>query len=98
MVRWTRCARMIHGKEPQAIQLAKELVEWANKKYTGQLNVYMDCFGEVGTLRFFADFENLAAVETRLQQVMSDQEYWQRASQFTTLFEGSVFDTVMATL
>ena len=98
MVRWTRSARMIHGKEAQAIQWTKELVDWANKKYGGDLSVYMDCFGEVGTLRWFADFENLAAVETRLQQVMSDQEYWQRASQIHTLFEGSIFDTVMATL
>ena len=98
MVRWTRSARMIHGKEPQALQWAKELTDWANKKYSGHLSVYMDCFGEVGTLRWFADFENLAGVEKRLQELTADQEFSQRASQVPTLFEGSVFDTVMATL
>jgi len=98
MVRWTRSARMIHGKEPQALQWAKELTDWANKKYSGHLSVYMDCFGEVGTLRWFADFENLAGVEKRLQELMTDQEFLQRAGQVPALFEGSVFDTVMATL
>jgi hypothetical protein len=58
----------------------------------------MDCFGEVGTLRWFEDFENLAAVEKRMQQVMADQEFRQKESQVPTLFQGGAFDTVMATL
>ena len=98
MVRWTRSARIAPGKEPQAIQWAKELHDWMRKKYGSQLSVYMDCFGEVGTIRWFEDFENLAAVEKRMQQVMADQEYWQRVSQAPTLFQGVVFDTAMATL
>jgi hypothetical protein len=98
MVRWTRSGRIAPGKELQAIQWAKELTAWANKKYGGHLSVYMDCFGEVGTVRFFDDFENLADLETKLQQVMADQEYWQKISPAPTLFQGVAVDTVMATL
>jgi hypothetical protein len=58
----------------------------------------MDCFGEMGTVRWFEDFENLGAVETRMQQFMVDQEFLQRVSQVPTLFQGTVFDTVMASL
>ena len=98
MVRWTRCGRIIPGKEAQAIQWAKELTDWANKKYSGHLDVFMDCFGELGTLRWFADFENLGAVETRMQQLTADPEFLQRASQASALFQTGAFDTVMATL
>ena len=98
MVRWTRSAQIAPGKDPQAIQWAKELTDWSNKKYGGQLGVYMDCFGEVGTLRWSADFDNLAALETRMQQIMADQEYWQRVSQAPTLLQGTGFDTVMVAL
>jgi len=98
MVRWTRCARIVPGKEAQALQWAKELTDWANKKYSGHLDVFMDCFGELGTLRWFADFENLGAVETRMQQVLADQEYLQRVSQVPALFQSGAFDTVMTTL
>ncbi len=98
MVRWTRSGRIAPGKDQQAIQWAKELTDWANKKYGSHLSVYMDCFGEVGTLRWFADYENLATLETRMQQVMADKEFLQRVSQVPALFQGSVFDTVMATL
>ena len=98
MVRWTRSVRVIPGKDPQAIQWAKEMTDWLRKKFGGQLSVYMDCFGEVGTIRYFADFENLAAVEKWMQQMMADQEFWQKVSQVPTLFQGGAFDTVMATL
>jgi hypothetical protein len=98
MVRWTRSGRIAPGKDPQAIQWAKELTEWIRKKYGSQLSVYMDCFGEVGTVRWFEDFESLAAVEKRMQQIMADQEYWQKVSQVATLFQGGPFDTVMVTL
>ena len=98
MVRWTRSGRIAPGKESQAIQWAKEFLDWHRKKYNSQPSVYMDCFGEVGTLRWFEDFENLAALETRMQQTMADEEFLQRVSQVPTLFQGSAFDTVMATL
>ena len=98
MVRWTRSARIAPGKDPQAMQWAKELTDWIRKKYGSQPGVYMDRFGEAGTVRWFEDFENLAALEERMQQIMADQDYWQRVSQAPTLFQGGTFDTVVVTL
>ena len=98
MVRWTRSARIAPGKDLQAIQWAKEMAEFLRKKHGSQVSVYMDCFGEVGTIRWFEDFENLAAVEKLMQGVMADQEFRQRESQVATLFQNGAFDTVMATL
>lgn len=62
------------------------------------LSVYMNFFGQAGTICWFEDFENLAAVETRVQQIMTDQEYLHRFSQLPILFIGRGFDTVMAAL
>jgi len=98
MIRWTRSLQIAAGKDPQAIHWAKEIAEYINKKYGGHLSVYMDCFGQAGTVRWFEDFENLAAQEKRMQQIMADQEYWQKVTQVPALFLGRAFDTVMVAL
>jgi hypothetical protein len=96
MVRWTRSAQIASGKGTQAIQWAKEITEWANKKYNLQMKVYLDYFGEVGTIRWFVDYENLAALEKVGDPILVDPEYWQRVNQAADLLiEGSSFDTVM---
>ena len=59
MVRWTRSAQIASGKGMQAIQWAKEITEWANKKYNFQMKVYLDYFGEVGTIRWFIHDDSL---------------------------------------
>ena len=101
MVRWTRSGRINGKKYLQAIQWAKELVEWSNAKYSGKLTVYIDCFGEFGTIRFFRDYESLAEVEKRMETILADQEYLQRAAkamEMDLFIEGSLTDTVMASL
>lgn len=99
MVRWMRSARIVLGKEKQAIQWSKEITEWWNKKFGGHLTVYMDSFGEIGTIRWFEDYENLAEVEKRKATVLADPEYWQRIDRAVTLFtQTGRLDTVMASL
>jgi hypothetical protein len=96
MVRWTRSARIASGKGMQAMQWAKEITEWSNKKYNLQMTVYLDYFGEVGNVRWFVDYESLAALEKIRDQILGDQEYWQKVNQSTDLLvDGSAFDTVM---
>jgi hypothetical protein len=96
MVRWTRSARIARGKGVQTMQWAKEITEWANKKYNLQMKVYLDYFGEYGTIRWFVDYENLAILEKTFDQLLGDQEYWQKVNQSNDLLvEGSGFDTVM---
>jgi hypothetical protein len=56
----------------------------------------LDYFGEAGTIRWFVDYENLAAFEKIYDPILGDQEYWQKVNQGVDLIvEGSVFDTVM---
>ena len=96
MIRFTRSARIVHGKFPQAVQWAKEITEFANKKYKIQMSVYVDCFGEVGTIRWFADYADLATVEKIRNQILADQEYWRKFNQSAELLvHGSLFDMVL---
>ena len=96
MIRWTRSAKIVPGKFGQAIKWAKEITEFINKKYKNQTSVYMDSFGEYGTIRWFADYKDLAALEKLGNQILADQEYRQKVNQATELLiQGSIFDVVM---
>jgi hypothetical protein len=99
MVRWTRSARIAAGKNLQAVKWAKEIADFDNKKYKIQMSVYMDSFGEYGTIRWFVDFADLAALEKVGNQLMADQEHLQKLSQASDLFiQGSTYDTVMQSI
>jgi len=100
MIRWTRSARIASGKyAPQAIKWAKEIAEFGNKKYNIQLSVYMDSFGEIGTIRWFCDFVDLATMGKALGQINKDQEYWQKVIQGSDFItQSSVCDTVMRSI
>jgi len=97
MIRWTRSARISSAKYyPQAIQWAKEIAELVNKKYKIQVSAYIDSFGEIGTIRWFCDYEDLAAMERVGKQLNTDQEYWQKVIQASDfIMPGSLYDTVM---
>jgi uncharacterized alpha/beta hydrolase family protein len=97
MIRWTRSAKVSSAKNmPKAVQWAKEVAEFITKKYKIQVSVYMDSFGDVGTIRWFCDYEDLAAVEKLGKQLIADQEYLKRLAETDDLFmQGSVYDTVM---
>ncbi len=97
MIRWTRSLRIASAKNfPQATQWAKEIAEFVSKKYKIQVSVYMDSFGEIGTIRWFCDYEDLATMEKVTKQMNTDQEYWQKVIQASDfIVQSSVHDTVM---
>ncbi len=96
MIRWTRSARIVPGKILQTMQWAKEIAEYVNNKYKTQVTVYMDSFGEVGTIRWYCDYADLAALEKIGTQLVTDQEYWEKLKKSVELLTpGSAFDTVM---
>ena len=96
MIRWTRSARIVPAKYMEAVQWAKEIAEYSNKKHGTQTTVYLDSFGEYGTIRWFWDCADLATLEKVGYQLFADPEYLQRLSQGPAfLVPGSVFDTVM---
>lgn len=100
MIRWTRSAEISSWKYiPKAIQWAKEMAELVSKKHKIQVSVYMDSFGEIGTIRWFCDYEDLASMENVAKQLTADQEYWQKVFEASDFFiQGSAYDTVMRSL
>ena len=100
MIRWMRSAKIASGKAAQAMQWAKEILEFT-KKYEGVAGaeVFYDSFGDVGTLRWCADYDDFAAWEKVSNQVFADAEWWQKMDEASGLFiEGSVKDIVMRSL
>ncbi len=97
MIRWTRSLRITSAKYfPQATQWAKEIAEFVSKKYKTEVSVYMDTFGEIGTICWFCDYADLATMEKVMSQISADQEYWQKVIQaFDFILQGSVHDIVM---
>ncbi len=96
MVRWTRCTRIKYGAFIQAVQWAKEITKFVNEKYKIKLSVYMDSFGDFGTIRWFCDYADLAAMEKVGHQLLADKEYLQKVNKGADLLiPGSVCDTVM---
>ena len=97
MVRWMRSAQIAPGKYMEAMQFAKEISEFS-QKYEGasSVGVFLDSFGEVGVIRWFVDYENLASLEKIQDQIMADPEWFKKVGEATELFiEGSSYDVVM---
>lgn len=87
MVRLFRKARAHSDKFPQALQWSKEVAEYLNANYQGfSIQVFLESFGDMNTIYWFSDFENLAEIETFNARLMADQQYWERLSQIGDLF------------
>lgn len=100
MVRWIRTAQMAQGKAMPAIAWSKEIAEFV-KKYEGlsSINVFIDAFGDAGTIRWMVDYEDLATLEKVQKQIMADQEYFRKLEKAQGLFiEGKVHDVVMSSI
>ena len=99
MYRWIRTAKVAKGRFPQAIGWAKEMAAFGEKKYkTPEIRVYMDAFGEVGTIRWEADYADLATFERVQNAVLTDPEYWQsiaKANADELFIDGSAHDYLL---
>ena len=96
MFRWMRSVRIAAGKTVPALAWAKEMSEYA-KKYEGipSIDVFLDAFGEAGTIRWMVDYPDLATLEKTQNQLLADQEYFQKLESASDLFiEGSAIDIV----
>lgn len=76
MIRWMRSAQIASGKSVHALQWAKEILEYT-RKYEGvsKAEVFYDAFGDMGTLRWCADYPDLASLEKVQTQIVSDPEW-----------------------
>jgi hypothetical protein len=76
-IRWMRSAQIANGKMMEALAWAKETAGYVEKKVGSKVEVWMDAFGNVGTVRWSADFTDFAAVEKAQLAIMTDQGYHQ---------------------
>jgi hypothetical protein len=100
MIRYYRSARAKNGKLIEAIQFAKEVTEYLNKKYSPLLcQVYTATSGDYGTIYWYGDHKDLASVESFQRQLTSDQGYWAIVNKgIGSFIEGSIHDTMMSSL
>jgi hypothetical protein len=93
-----RTAKIANGKFLEAIGWAKETSSYVEKKWgTPPVNVWIDSFGEVGTIRWSMDFTDLSGVEKVQGQMLADQGYWQlveKAMKAELFVDGSTIDSV----
>ena len=97
MVRWMRKARVAPGKFIEAMGFATEIAQYV-KKFEGlpPVHVFIDSFGDMTTLRWVVDYEDLGAMEKVNTQLMADMEYLKKVDSSSHVFiPGTVKDTVM---
>jgi hypothetical protein len=81
-----RTACIAPGKFAEALQFAT-------------VGIFLDGFGEVGTIRWFVDYENLASLEKIMDQIYADPDWFKKVSEAKDLFiEGKTHDLVMRSL
>jgi hypothetical protein len=81
----------------EAMGFATEIARYV-KKFEGPppVQMFVDSFGDMTTIRWVVDYESFAAMEKVNTQMMSDQEYFQKIDSSSHVFiPGSVKDTVM---
>lgn len=100
MFRFHRTARISRGKLLEAPQWAKEVAEYITSKYSPvSVQAYSEVFGNVGTVHWYADYEDLATLERINAQLLTDQGYLAMLNKAADLFiEGSIHDTLIQSL
>ncbi|UCF90551.1 MAG: hypothetical protein JSW39_19965 [Desulfobacterales bacterium] len=96
-VRLHRSARISDGMTRQAFKFAEEITDYLNAKYPQHpVTVYLEAFGAVGTIHWFVDYRDLAAVERSAAELFSDPGYLAILGKAPGLFiEGSMRDTLL---
>ena len=76
MIRFQRSVRPRNGKIPEAVAWAKEVAQYLNERYgVGQVEVYTQRFGPVGTIHWVMDFRDLEALDALSRQLRQDDAY-----------------------
>lgn len=101
MVRFHRSARAAAGTTfPEVVQWAKEVADYVTSNYPeATILAFAEQYGAVGTIHWYADYEDIATLDRVGSQLNTDEGYWAIMGKGTDLFiEGSVNDTVMASV
>jgi len=96
MIRFQRSIRTARGRGLEATKWAKKVTEYINgKRPETSVQVFSTRFGDIGTIVWQVDVDDLAALDKFQQGLNADEGYWNLLKKSYDLFaEGSVHDTV----
>jgi hypothetical protein len=101
-VRWMRTAQISNGKFMEAVSWAKEMSGYVEKKIgMGKVDVWVDSFGVMGTIRWTMDFPDLAALDKAQTIVLGDADYWKQVNKAATsqlFIDGATEDHVLRSM
>ena len=100
MIRYIRSMRSIRGKGGKAINYAVEIAEFLNAKFPEiQLSVFTSRFGPVNDIYWYADAEDLAALDLWQKKLGADREYRKLRQKAADLFiQDSGSDEVLSSI
>jgi hypothetical protein len=95
MMRFQRTMQVRRGNH--AMKWARELTDFVNTAYGNPLfTLFRSRFGNLSTIYWVADFEDLNALETWQQKVGADRQYRELVKKsFAFVIAGSVEDTIL---
>jgi hypothetical protein len=95
MIRFQRSAQLKRGKH--GVKWAMEITDYINTHYPKiPLQFFRTHYGDVYTIYWMADFEDIVALDEWQKQVGADKGYRElRRQSFDILVDGSFTDTVM---
>jgi hypothetical protein len=95
MIRFERTMRVRVGKH--ATNWAKEIANYLDTVHGNpQIRLFRSRFGNISTLHWIADFDDLAALEAWQRKVGADAGYRELIKKsFDIVIDGSVEDTVL---
>lgn len=93
-VRFQRTGLIASGKAAEAAQFAVKVTKYINDNYSEtRVTVYMEAFGDLGRVHWFADYKDLATLQVVTEKLQVDQGYNALVATATGLFvEGSMHD------
>ena len=98
MIRYMRSARSIHGRGGEAIKWATEVTNYINTQYAEvKLSVFTSRFGPMNNIYWYADVEDLTALDRWQKQIAVDRGYRELRRKAVDLFvQDSIQDMVLS--
>lgn len=97
MIRFQRTMKLRRGKHGTA--WAKELADYVKVTHGKTTELFTARFGNVSTLYWITDFDDLAGLEAWQREVGADRGYRELVKKsFDIVIEGTVEDTILASL
>jgi hypothetical protein len=100
MIRFQRSGKVKNGKLQDGMRFAKEVSEYINAKYAPiSVQAFSELFGDMATIHWHVDYDDLAALESIHTKLLADQEYWAIVNKGTDCYiDGSFQDSLISSI